>query len=56
LPVRRTLVWIHFSVRKSFIIEIIMAKTQNSKKETKKQPLKTPAEKKAAKRDKKNGR
>lgn len=31
----------------------IMAKTQNSKKETKKQPLKTPAEKKAAKREKK---
>jgi len=30
-----------------------MAKTQNSKKETKKQPLKTAAEKKAAKREKK---
>jgi|JI102314A2RNA_FD_contig_41_2706757_length_316_multi_3_in_0_out_0_1 hypothetical protein len=30
-----------------------MAKTQNSQKQTKKKPLKTPAEKKAAKREKK---
>jgi hypothetical protein len=29
-----------------------MAKTQNSQKQTKKKPLKTPAEKKAAKREK----
>jgi hypothetical protein len=33
-----------------------MAKSQNSKKQTKKAPLKTAAEKKAAKRDKKNTR
>ena len=33
-----------------------MAKTQNSQKQTKKKPLKTSAEKKAAKRDKKNAR
>jgi hypothetical protein len=33
-----------------------MAKTQNSQKQTKKAPLKTPAEKKAAKREKKNAR
>lgn len=33
-----------------------MAKSQNSKKQTKKLALKTPAEKKAAKRDKKNAR
>ena len=33
-----------------------MAKTQNSKKQTKKAPLKTAAEKKAAKRDKKSAR
>jgi len=33
-----------------------MAKTQNSQKQTKKQPLKTPAQKKADKRDKKNAR
>lgn len=32
-----------------------MAKTQNSKKETKKQPLKSAKEKKLAKRDKKKG-
>jgi len=31
-----------------------MAKERNSKKETKKQPLKTAQEKKQAKRDKKN--
>lgn len=31
-----------------------MAKTQNSKKQTKKVALKTPAEKKAAKREKKS--
>jgi hypothetical protein len=36
------------------LTNITMAKTQNSKKETKKQPLKTPAEKKAAKREKKS--
>jgi hypothetical protein len=34
----------------------IMGKSQDSKKQTKKAPLKTPAEKKAAKREKKNGR
>lgn len=33
-----------------------MAKTQNSQKQSKKKPLKTQAEKKAAKRDKKNAR
>jgi len=33
-----------------------MAKSQNSKKQTMKKPLKTQAEKKAAKRDKKNAR
>ena len=33
-----------------------MAKTQNSQKQTKKQPLMTPAQKKAAKREKKNAR
>jgi hypothetical protein len=33
-----------------------MAKTQNSQKQTKKQPLKTAAEKKAAKREKKQAR
>jgi len=33
-----------------------MAKSQNSQKQTKKKALKTPAEKKAAKRDKKSGR
>jgi hypothetical protein len=33
-----------------------MAKTQNSKKQTLKKPLKTHAEKKIAKRDKKAGR
>ena len=33
-----------------------MAKSQNSQKQTKKLPLKTPAEKKAAKRLKKAGR
>jgi hypothetical protein len=32
-----------------------MAKTQNSKKETKKQPLKSAKEKKLAKREKKKG-
>lgn len=32
-----------------------MAKTQNSKKETKKQPLLTPKEKKLAKQTKKKG-
>lgn len=32
-----------------------MAKTQNSKKETKKQPLKSAKEKKLAKREKKQG-
>jgi hypothetical protein len=32
-----------------------MAKTQNSKKETKKQPLKTAKEKKLAKQEKKKG-
>jgi len=32
-----------------------MAKTQNSKKETKKQPLKTAKEKKLAKQEKKRG-
>ena len=32
-----------------------MAKTQNSQKQTKKKPLKTAAEKKTAKREKKNG-
>lgn len=32
----------------------IMAKTQNSQKQTKKAPLRTPAEKKADKRAKKN--
>lgn len=34
----------------------LMAKSQNSKKQTKKAPLKTAAEKKVAKRDKKNAR
>jgi hypothetical protein len=33
-----------------------MSKSQNAQKQTKKKPLKTPAEKKAAKRDKKNSR
>lgn len=33
-----------------------MAKTQNSQKQAKKQPLKTAAQKKADKRDKKNAR
>ncbi len=33
-----------------------MAKNQDSKKQIKKAPLKTPAEKKAAKREKKNAR
>jgi hypothetical protein len=33
-----------------------MAKSQNSQKQTKKQPLKTPEQKKADKRDKKNAR
>lgn len=33
-----------------------MAKSQNSQKQTKKQALKTPAEKKAAKREKKNAK
>ena len=34
----------------------VMAKTQNSKKSEKKKPLKTAAEKKVAKREKKNAR
>jgi hypothetical protein len=34
----------------------IMAKSQNTKKQTKKTPLKTAAEKKVAKRDKKSAR
>jgi len=33
-----------------------MAKSQNAKKQTLKKPLKTPAEKKAAQREKKNAR